>query len=360
MIKVYVHYDSSVENSLNMRLKAIDEPVLITGHTGFKGSWLTLLLEMLGIEWVGISLQPKADSLYNSIAQKNKREYFADIRNYENLKKIISTINPKYVIHLAAQPLVLNSYIEPRETFETNVLGTVNLLDALVMNASTRKIVIATTDKVYKQKKFKRSFSESDSLGGKDPYSWSKVGTEAVIGAWQQISKTQGGPKIISVRAGNVIGGGDSSQNRLLPDLTKGFISNSCIEIRNPSSTRPWQHALDPLSGYLLAMATDTKENAFNFSANSKSLSVQEVTKIAQQAWGSQSHVNFGSIEDSLETKSLSLKSMKAKKKLNWHSVWTQEESVVSTVEWWKSVTKKDLSPSEACMKDISELLNEF
>jgi CDP-glucose 4,6-dehydratase len=263
------------------------------------------------------------------------------------------------VIHLAAQPLVLNSYIEPRETFETNVLGTVNLLDALVTNSSTSKIVIATTDKVYKQKKFKRSFRESDSLGGKDPYSWSKVGAEAVIGAWQQISKTQGGPKIISVRAGNVIGGGDSSQNRLLPDLIKGFISNSCIEIRNPKSTRPWQHALDPLSGYLLALATDTKEKAFNFSPNSKSLRVEEVTKIAQQVWGSQSQVNFGSIDDSLETKSLSLNSMKAKKKLNWHSVWTQEESVVSTVEWWKSVTKKSLSPSEACMKDISELLDE-
>jgi CDP-glucose 4,6-dehydratase len=236
----------------------------------------------------------------------------------------------------------------------------VNLLDALVTNASTSKIVIATTDKVYKQKKFKRSFSESDSLGGKDPYSWSKVGTEAVIGAWQQISKTQGGPKIISVRAGNVIGGGDSSQNRLLPDLIKGFVSNTRIEIRNPSSTRPWQHALDPLSGYLLALAKDTKENAFNFSPNSKSLSVREVTRIAQQAWGSQSQVKLSRTNNSLETKSLSLKSAKAKQKLNWHSVWTQEESVVSTVEWWKNVTKKDLSPSEACMKDISELLNAF
>lgn len=341
-------------------LNSIDEPVLITGHTGFKGSWMTQLLDLLGIEWVGLSLQPKPDSLYKSINQKNKREYFVDIRNYEHIKKIIKAINPKYVIHLAAQPLVLNSYIEPRETFETNVLGTVNLLDALVTTSSTSKIVIATTDKVYKQKKFKSSFSESDSLGGKDPYSWSKVGTEAVIGAWQQISDTKGGPKIISVRAGNVIGGGDRSQNRLLPDLIKGFISNSCIEIRNPKSTRPWQHALDPLSGYLLALATDTKEKAFNFSPNSKSLRVEEVTKIAQNAWGSQSQVEFGNIEDTLETKSLSLKAIKAKKKLKWHSVWTQEESVVSTVEWWKNVTKKSLSPSEACIKDISELLDEF
>ena len=321
---------------------------------------MTLLLEKLGIEWVGISLQPKPDSLYNSIAQKNKQEYFVDIRNYENLKKIISTIKPKYVIHLAAQPLVLNSYIEPRETFETNVLGTVNLLDTLVVNSSTSKIVIATTDKVYKQKKFKKSFKESDSLGGKDPYSWSKVGTEAVVGAWQQITNTQGGPKIISVRAGNVIGGGDSSQNRLLPDLIKGFITNSSVEIRNPNSTRPWQHVLDPLSGYLLALAKDTKENTFNFSPNSESLSVKEVTKIAQQSWGGQSKVNFSEAKDSLETKSLSLNSKRAKQKLNWKSNWTQERSVLSTVEWWKTVTKKVLSPNEACMRDISELLDEF
>ena len=321
---------------------------------------MTLLLEKLGIEWVGISLQPKPDSLYNSIAQKNRQEYFVDIRNYENLKKIISTIKPKYVIHLAAQPLVLNSYIEPRETFETNVLGTVNLLDTLVMNSSTSKIVIATTDKVYKQKKFKKSFKESDSLGGKDPYSWSKVGTEAVVGAWQQITNTQGGPKIISVRAGNVIGGGDSSQNRLLPDLIKGFITNSSVEIRNPNSTRPWQHVLDPLSGYLLALAKDTKENTFNFSPNSESLSVKEVTKIAQQSWGGQSKVNFSEAKDSLETKSLSLNSKRAKQKLNWKSNWTQERSVLSTVEWWKTVTKKVLSPNEACMRDISELLDEF
>ena len=347
-------------DSLITNLNAINEPVLITGHTGFKGSWMTLLLEKLGIEWVGISLQPKPDSLYNSISQKNKQEYFVDIRNYENLKKIISAIKPKYVIHLAAQPLVLSSYIEPRETFETNVLGTVNLLDTLVVNSSTSKIVIATTDKVYKQKKFKKSFKESDSLGGKDPYSWSKVGTEAVVGAWQQITNTQGGPKIISVRAGNVIGGGDSSQNRLLPDLIKGFITNSSVEIRNPNSTRPWQHVLDPLSGYLLALVKDTKESTFNFSPSSESLTVKNVAKIAQQAWGGQSKVNFSDAKDSLETKSLSLNSNRAKQKLNWHSNWTQEDSVLSTVEWWKTVTKKVLSPNEACMRDINELLDEF
>ena len=138
-------------NSLITNLNSIDKPVLVTGHTGFKGFWMTLLLEKLGIEWYGISLKPKPDSLYNMVARESKgKEYFADIRNYENLKKIISTVNPKYVIHLAAQPLVIYSYTEPRETFETNVLGTVNLLDALMNNSYTSKIIIATTDKVYK------------------------------------------------------------------------------------------------------------------------------------------------------------------------------------------------------------------
>ena len=349
-----------MENSLSSRLNSINEPVLVTGHTGFKGSWMTLLLEKLDIEWYGLSLQPKPDSLYNLITKKKKsNEFFVDIRNYNKLKKIISRINPKYVVHLAAQPLVLNSYSEPRETFETNVLGTVNLLDVLMKYTSASRIIVATTDKVYKEKKLKTSFKESDSLGGKDPYSWSKVGTEATVGAWQQISKIQGGPKIISVRAGNVVGGGDGSENRLLPDLIKGFIANSSINIRNPDNTRPWQHALDPLSGYLLALAIDTNENAFNFSPGGKSLTVHEVTEIARQAWDSQTKINISKGKDSLETKSISLNSAKATQKLKWNSYWTQESSVLSTVKWWKNVTSKSLSPNEACMKDIRELLDE-
>jgi len=355
-----MYYDYNVGNSLISNLTSINEPILITGHTGFKGSWITLLLEKLGIEWYGIALEPKPDSLYNLITKKSKeKEYFIDIRDYENLKKIISTINPKYVIHLAAQPLVLNSYAEPRETFETNVLGTVNLLDTLMKYSSTSKIIVATTDKVYKEKKFKKSFKESNALGGKDPYSWSKVGTEATVGAWQQISKIQGGPKIISVRAGNVIGGGDSSHNRLLPDLIKGFIAKTSIDIRNPDSTRPWQHALDPLSGYLLALVTDTNENSFNFSPKGKSLTVKKVTEIASRAWEEQTTLRIMKEENSFETKSLSLNSTKAKQKLSWQSKWTQEKAVLSTINWWKNVTNKELSPKEACMLDINELLDE-
>ena len=340
-------------------LKAVKDPVLVTGHTGFKGTWTTLLLDALGISWVGISLEPKTNSLYQLIDQKYSEEHFLDIRKFDQLERTLKSIKPRYVIHLAAQPLVLDSYSNPRETFETNILGTVNLLDILVRNSITEKIIVVTTDKVYREKQLQKSFKEHDALGGKDPYSWSKVGTEAVVGSWQQICKTQGGPKIVSVRAGNVIGGGDNSKNRLLPDLIKGFITNSVINIRNPLSTRPWQHVLDPLSGYLLALVADSKEKAFNFSPNSKSLSVKKVTEIANKVWGGNGKIEYNNINDYLETKSLSLNSTKAKKVLNWRSHWSQEQAVISTVDWWKNVTDRKMSPKEACTSDINDLLGE-
>lgn len=348
-----------MRNSLISSLKNIKDPVLVTGHTGFKGTWLTLLLDSLGIGWVGISLQPQINSLYKLIDEKYPEEHFLDIRDFDKLEKTVNSIKPRYVIHLAAQPLVLDSYKNPRETFETNILGTVNLLDILVRNSITEKIIIVTTDKVYKEKRLKNSFKEHDAFGGKDPYSWSKVGTEAAVGSWQQISKIQGGPKIVSVRAGNVIGGGDSSENRLLPDLIKGFISNSSIGIRNPLSTRPWQHVLDPLSGYLLALAVDSEEKAFNFSPTSKSISVKKVTEIALKVWGSNCEIKYKNTNDYLETKSLSLNSAKAKKVLNWQSHWSQEKAVISTVNWWLNVTNKIMLPKEACMRDINNLLGE-
>ena len=348
-----------MKNSLISSLKTIKDPVLVTGHTGFKGTWLTLLLDSLGISWVGISLHPQINSLYKLIDKKYPEEHFLDIRDFDKLEKTVNSIKPRYVIHLAAQPLVLDSYKNPRETFETNILGTVNLLDILVRNSITEKIIIVTTDKVYKEKRLKNSFKEHDAFGGKDPYSWSKVGTEAAVGSWQQISKIRGGPKIVSARAGNVIGGGDSSENRLLPDLIKGFISNSSIDIRNPLSTRPWQHVLDPLSGYLLALAVDSEEKAFNFSPTSKSISVKKVTEIARKAWGSNGEIKYKNTSDYLETRSISLNSTKAKKVLNWQSHWSQEKAVISTVNWWLNVTNKIMLPKEACMRDINNLLGE-
>ena len=347
-----------MKTTIAENLRSITGPLLLTGHTGFKGSWMGLLLDSLGIEWVGISLPPEPDSLYSLLGkQSNIKEHFLDIRDYNQLNTIINEIKPSFIVHLAAQPLVLDSYKQPRQTFETNVLGTVNLLDSLKdMNSNTR-VVVATTDKVYRQKHLSEPFKESDPLGGKDPYSWSKVGSEAAISAWQQISNLRNGPKISSVRTGNVIGGGDCSKNRLLPDLIKGFTSKSIIEIRNQSSTRPWQHALDPLYGYLLVLAYGGTENTFNFSPNSKSLKVKKVTEIASKTWGDSVEINYSDSRDEYESKYLSLKSNKARKVLNWSSKWTQEEAVVSTVTWWKDVINKELTPKEACLKDISLLM---
>jgi CDP-glucose 4,6-dehydratase len=189
------------------------------------------------------SLKPEKNSLYTRLDNSfYAREYFEDIRDIEKLRSVVKEIQPNYVFHLAAQPLVLLSYQNPIETFQTNVLGTANLLDCSTKLDSVKKIIVATTDKVYKNFEDGRKYVETDALEGLDPYSASKVGTESVVAAWQQIAQVSGGPKVISVRAGNVIGGGDFAANRIIPDLIRGVMTNEPVEIRNPDSTRPGQH----------------------------------------------------------------------------------------------------------------------
>jgi CDP-glucose 4,6-dehydratase len=338
----------------------MSSPVLVIGHTGFKGTWLTLLLEKLGVEVVGLSLPALHNSLYSKLKRESViQEHFLDIRDNSSVSKIIKSCSPQYVFHFAAQPLVLDSYISPRLTFETNVVGTMNVLDALVKENSCKKIVVSTTDKVYKNEEFKIRFNEKSALGGKDPYSWSKVGTEAVIGAWQQISNIQNGPRITSVRAGNVIGGGDRSNNRLLPDLIKAFENNSEIAIRNPASTRPWQHVLDALWGYMLAITTEDLEPAYNFSPNEQSLAVGDVVNLAVDCWGNSLSIKYEKNEINLETKNLELDSSLAINNLKWKNIWSQKDAIRSTVKWWKNVLNKELSPKEACEVDLDKLIGD-
>lgn len=350
----------SFDQILRVKQK-LDSPVLIIGHTGFKGTWLTLLLERLGVELTGISLPADKFSMYSYLNRHGQiNEYFQDIRDFSQTEKLIKKIKPKYILHLAAQPLVLNSYRTPRETFETNVLGTVNVLDAALKIGECQHVVVATTDKVYKNDDSGKRFKEDSALGGKDPYSWSKVGTEAAIGAWRQVSLVNGGPKITSVRAGNVIGGGDQAENRLLPDLIKSFKSNSDILLRNPQSTRPWQHALDPLWGYVLTITAESTEPALNFSPDGKSLSVLEVTNIAADIWGTNKKINFELQPNNLESNTLELNSSLAKSSLHWKNKWSQEDAVISTVRWWKSINDNKLSPIEACEINLDELFLEI
>jgi CDP-glucose 4,6-dehydratase len=351
-----------VENSIGKALTALNGPILITGHTGFKGTWLTLLLEQMGLEVAGISLPAQENSLFKRMNRKGKiSESFTDIRNFEQTQKKIAEYAPSVVFHMAAQPLVLNSYKSPRETFDTNVMGTANVLDSCFHTDSVKAVIAITTDKVYKNTNRNKRFVENDSLAGKDPYSASKVGSEAVIAAWQQIALVNGGPRVISVRAGNVIGGGDFAEDRLLPDLIRGFSANIPVSVRNPNSTRPWQHVLDPLNGYMSALAHTLeggREAAFNFGPTEESLAVGEVVKIAAEIWGERAKTVLNrEVIENKESLTLQLDSTLANSVLGWKPSWNQKDAIISTVQWWKKILLKKEDPLSACQADIEKLL---
>jgi CDP-glucose 4,6-dehydratase len=269
---------------------------------------------------------------------------------------------------MAAQSLVLESYKNPGETFDVNVRGTVNLMEVSFKYDFIKSIVVVTTDKVYRNDDTNRKFIETDPLGGKDPYSASKVATEAVVSAWQQISKVQSGPRIVSVRAGNVIGGGDSAENRLIPDLVRSILINKeDAVIRNPENTRPWQHVLDPLAGYLLALEAallGSTESSYNFAPDGENLSVREVTEKFISLAGLRLDIKVVDSIRPLEAFTLNLDASKAKKELNWESFWTQRESIDRSFEWWQKVLNQRVSPLQACKEEVnlfmqgSKLLN--
>jgi CDP-glucose 4,6-dehydratase len=272
------------------KLKNLDRPVMITGHTGFKGTWLTLLLESQGIEVSGLSLRPEEDSLFSRLERSGKiHEQFLDIRDFNSVNSLINSVKPSVIFHMAAQPLVLQSYTDPRGTFETNVMGTANILESVSGLTDRSYVVAITTDKVYENLETGRKFKEEDKLHGKDPYSASKVGTESVVAAWKNIWTANNSHKICSVRAGNVIGGGDFAKARLIPDIIRGIQQKTSIEIRNPASSRPWQHVLDPLFGYVssaVALIDNVKLDAVNFGPSEKSLTVEDVITIARKEFG--------------------------------------------------------------------------
>jgi CDP-glucose 4,6-dehydratase len=345
--------------TLGKRLRELPGPIMVTGHSGFKGTWLTFLLEKLKISVVGYSLPPEKDSLFARSDRVGAiPETFAEIRDQQSVKRFMEEHKPSVVIHLAAQPIVLQSYKSPLDTFEINVIGTANILNSAFATNSVRVVGVVTTDKVYRNDNSGHAFVESDPLEGKDPYSASKVGTESVVAAWQQMKKQFEGPQVISLRAGNVIGGGDWASDRLIPDLLRAFIAKSEVVLRNPESTRPWQHVLDPLVGYLMAIERALEGEgiaAFNFGPDSKSLSVKKVAEISSKVWPYQSeiHGSQGNSEKTLESISLELDSTLAREKLNWSPTWSQEEAVISTINWWDKVLNDGVSPIIACGNDI-------
>ena len=293
----------------------------ITGHTGFKGAWATMLLSTLGHEVSGFALEPDEESLFNraDVGTKLSQDIRGDIRDQNQLISAMKTIKPDYVLHFAAQALVLEGYRQPRYTYETNVIGTLNVLEATAATDSVRAQLIVTTDKVYRNQGLSQTFCENDPLGGKDPYSASKAAADLL--AQERLKSADSKPGAIA-RAGNVIGAGDYAKNRLLPDLVRAVQANTSIAVRSPKATRPWQHILDCLNGYLtLLQAIEIKDASgpWNFGPGAtSSKSVSDVLEISKNI------VNFTiSRPDSAsvnlaEEPFLSLDSSKARESLNW------------------------------------------
>lgn len=339
------------------------EKIFLTGHTGFKGTWLTLLLEAMDHEVVGYSLAPRPNSLYERLGRSGAiQEHFSDIRDIETLNKAIRSAKPTIVIHMAAQPLVLESYRIPRETFEINAQGTANVLEAAFAASSVKVVGAVTTDKVYKNLETRYSYVETDALEGlSDPYSASKVAAEAVISGWKKISEVSQGPKIVTLRSGNVIGGGDFSEDRLIPDMVRSYLTGMPMQVRNPNSTRPWMHVLDSLVGYLKAIDNSSKNQVnevFNFAPLEESLSVQKVLDIASQEWPKMFEVTLSATQAATtEANLLSLNANKSLELLGWKPYWSQESAIRSTISWWNAVLQKSITANDICAAEIAKVM---
>jgi CDP-glucose 4,6-dehydratase len=319
---------------------------------------MTFLLEHLHVPVVGYSLAAEKESLFDRAERIGViPEVFADIRDYNTLEEFIDLHKPSTIIHMAAQPLVLKSYENPRETFDVNVMGTVNVLDIAFKKDFVNSIIVVTSDKVYRNDDSGRAFVESDPLGGKDPYSASKVGAEAVVAAWQQITKVSGGPRVISVRAGNVIGGGDFAENRIIPDLIRGVIEGNSVMIRNPNSTRPWQHITGLTFSYLVLLENliqGFEMQNTNLGPSEQSISVNKMVQMSTEIFPELSSLlSISESPDSREAKRLSLDVTLSQKHLYQLSQHTQEEAITCTFRWWYSHLNQKISAASLCQSEI-------
>jgi len=317
--------------------------VFVTGHSGFKGSWLCLLLERLGSEVVGYSLRPATRPNLFELARIGDflESRWADVRDADSLKSHLSSFQPEIVFHLAAQPLVRRSHREPMETFTTNVSGTLHVLEAARECASAQAVIVVTTDKVYRNSEQGRAFLEVDALGGCDPYSASKAAAEMVVAAYRHSFFATQGKALAAARAGNVIGGGDWSEDRILPDAVRAWSAGEKLEVRHPEATRPWQHVLEPLCGYLCLAETIYQNpeaaEGFNFGPGSEDIApVRMVVEIAQEAFG-RGEVAWGIKRDALhEAKTLALDNSKSREILGVAPVWNLHTAVERTMRWYR------------------------
>jgi CDP-glucose 4,6-dehydratase len=342
--------------------------VLITGHTGFKGSWLSVFLQYLDCNVYGYSLKPQGNvSLFNELGIESKiHSFIGDIRDKELLQKKIEEFNPEIIFHMAAQPLVLESYKNPIGTLETNIIGVANILEACRNIDSLRAIINITTDKCYLNEELGNLFKENDPLGGKDIYSASKASSEIITKAYRDSFYKLKRCKIATARAGNVIGGGDWSDNRLIPDIVNAINSNTNIEIRSPQSIRPWQHVLDPLFGYMhLAEKVYTQnsyDEAWNFGPNDEGfITVNEIALKVLNYMGSDIKLDFiNNSEEFFESKILKLDINKSKNKLGWMPVWQIEKTIEKTALWYKNFYSNKICAYDLCIKNIQEFISDL
>lgn len=322
--------------------------VFITGHTGFKGSWLTAVFKHLGVPTTGYALAPETSPNHFSLVAADQPGSFANILDKEKLNAAVADAQPDIIFHLAAQALVRPSYTDPVNTYETNVIGTLNVLEAARKCSAVKAIVLITTDKVYENKEWEKPYTEEDVLGGYDMYSSSKACCEILISSYRNSFfnikdfGTTHNVLIASVRAGNVIGGGDWSVDRLIPDIAKAASGKTKVQIRNPLSVRPWQHVLDCLYGYLLVGARllnreERFAEAWNFSPFShEAKNVEQVAGIAKKSWEN-IDIEFGQAPVHYhEAGLLILDNTKATRELGWKPVWNTEQAIEKTISWYR------------------------
>jgi len=331
--------------------------VLVTGHSGFKGSWLCEWLLNLGAQVTGLGLPPDTDpALFTQLRLADRMDsIFGDIRSADGVRRVVAESQPDFVFHLAAQPLVRRSYREPVATWQTNVIGTLNLLEALRTLQKPCAVVLVATDKCYENREWVHGYRESDRLGGADPYSSSKAASEIAIDAWRRSFFRNHPVRLASARAGNVIGGGDWAEDRIVPDCARAWIAGRPVRIRNPRATRPWQHVLEPLSGYLWLAASLLRqthpaaplESAFNFGPNNESnRSVRDLVELAR-SFVSGEWIDGSDPTAPHEASLLHLSIDKAVALLGWHPVWTFVDAVRETLRWYFDIAHAS-DPSKA------------
>ncbi|MFA5844981.1 MAG: CDP-glucose 4,6-dehydratase [Coriobacteriia bacterium] len=328
-----------------------DKRVLVTGHTGFKGAWLCAWLLSLGADVVGYALDTAGPQDVSTMTGLGGRvdSRIADVRDLDTLRCVMRETRPEVVFHLAAQALVRPSYVAPIETFQTNVMGTVNVLEAVRATPSVRAVVIVTSDKCYENLEHVRGYREDEPMGGRDPYSASKGCAEIALASYRLSFFDPSRPGssaagVASARAGNVIGGGDHAPDRIVPDCVRALSAGEPVSVRNPSSTRPWQHVLEPLGGYLLLGARllddpGSYAEAFNFGPESGGhVTVGDLVDLVVRRWGSGSWVHAPEPGAAHEAGMLSLDVTKAAERLGWRPVLDAGEAVALTVDWYRAV----------------------